>query len=267
VAGYNVFRNSVAIATTSQLTYTDASLSPSTGYSYAVDAYDASGNVSSLSAPLNVTTTAQTATPNFVQVNATTPQSSQSTVTVTYTAAQTAGNTNIVAIGWNDITSNIVSVTDSAGNAYQVAVPTARGNGLSQAIYYAKNIAPSSANGNTVTVTFNTSAAYPDIRIMEYSGLDTVSPFDVGASGSGSGNPALSGSITTTLSNDLLVGAGMTTWLFNGSGSGFTTRNISSPDGDIVEDQVTTTPGNYSASAQTASGSWIMQVAAFKAGS
>ena len=51
--------------------------------------------------------------------------------------AQAAGDTNILAIGWNNATSNITSVTDSAGNMYQLAVPTARGTGLSQAIYYA----------------------------------------------------------------------------------------------------------------------------------
>ena len=73
----------------------------------------------------------------FVQVNAATPQTNQSAVTVAYTSAQLAGDTNILAIGWNNATSNITSVTDSAGNTYQLAVPTARGSGLSQAIYYA----------------------------------------------------------------------------------------------------------------------------------
>ena len=76
----------------------------------------------------------------FVQVNAATPQTNQSTVSVTYTSAQVAGDTNILAIGWNNATSNITSVTDSAGNIYQLAVPTARGSGISQAIYYASNI-------------------------------------------------------------------------------------------------------------------------------
>src|SRR5215510_9954608 len=50
---------------------------------------------------------AQAAT--FVQVNAATPQSPQTSVAATYVGAQTAGNTNILAIGWNDATSNITS--------------------------------------------------------------------------------------------------------------------------------------------------------------
>ena len=106
--------------------------------------YTATYNVVSTPAPLA-----------FVQVNAATPQTNQSSVTVAYTSAQVAGDTNILAIGWNNATSNITSVTDSAGNTYQLAVPTARGAGLSQAIYYAKNIKAAAAGTNTVTVTFN----------------------------------------------------------------------------------------------------------------
>ena len=123
--------------------------------------------------------------PAFVQVNAAVPQTNQSSVPVTYTSAQTAGNTNILAIGWNDATSNITSVTDSAGNAYQLAVPTARGSGVSQAIYYATNIKAAPAGTNTVTVTFNTATPYVDIRALEYSGLDPVNPFDDGRLGVG----------------------------------------------------------------------------------
>ena len=109
-------------------------------------------------------TAVATAPPAYVQVNSAVPQTNQSTVTVRYNNAQTAGNTNILAIGWNNATSNITSVTDSAGNTYQLAVPTARGAGLSQAIYYAPNIKAAPAATNTVTVTFNTATPYVDIR-------------------------------------------------------------------------------------------------------
>ena len=151
-------------------------------------ARDTSGNTA-LSAPVTVNVAnAIPATPAFVQVNAATPQTNQSAVSVTYTSAQVAGDTNILAIGWNNATSNITSVTDSAGNTYQLAVPTARGAGISQAIYYAKNIKAAAAGTNTVTVAFSTSTPFVDIRALEYSGLDPVNPFDVGTSASGSGN-------------------------------------------------------------------------------
>ena len=154
------------------------------------------------------TASSGSATPTFVQVNSATPQTNQSTVKIIYTGAQTAGNTNILAIGWNDATSNISSVTDTAGNTYQVAAPTARGTGLSQAIYYAKNIKAAPAGGNTVTVTFTTAVRFADIRISEYSGLSVTNPLDVTASASGTVVLANSGNVTTTSASELIFGAG-----------------------------------------------------------
>ena len=60
VAGYNVFRNGVKEGTSATTSYTDSGLTVSTTYSYTVSAYDAAGNTSALSAPLSVTTLAQT---------------------------------------------------------------------------------------------------------------------------------------------------------------------------------------------------------------
>ena len=91
------------------------------------------------SAPLGVSTSAPD--PTFVQQSYATPQTPQSVVAATYVDAETAGDTNIVAIGWNDTTASITSVVDAAGNVYQPAIATFRGNGLSQAIYYAANVA------------------------------------------------------------------------------------------------------------------------------
>ena len=208
------------------------------------------------------------ATPAFVQVNAATPQTNQSTVSVTYTSAQVVGDTNILAIGWNNATSNITSVTDSAGNVYQQAVPTARGSGLSQAIYYATNIKAAAAGTNIVTVTFNASTPFVDIRALEYSGLDPVNPFNVGTSASGTGTSANSGAVTTTAANALIFGAGMTTGGFSAAGTNFVSRIITSPDADIAEDRFVTTTGSYNATASlSGSAAWVMQVAAFRAAS
>ena len=229
-------------------------------------ARDVNGNTA-LSAPVTVSVANITAaTPAFVQVNAATPQTNQSTVSVTYTSAQVAGDTNILAIGWNNATSNITSVTDSAGNVYQQAVPTARGNGLSQAIYYASNIKAAAAGTNTVTVTFNASTPFVDIRALEYSGLDPVNPFNVGTSASGTGTSANSGAVTTTAANALIFGAGMTTGGFSAAGTNFVSRIITSPDADIAEDRLVTTTGSYNATASlSGSAAWVMQVAAFRA--
>jgi len=120
----------------------------------------------------------------FVQVSAATPQANQSRVSVTYAKAQVAGDTDILAIGWQNATSDITSIIDSTGNTYH-PVATARGNGLSQAIYYARNIKAASAGANTVTVAFNAATPFIDIRATEYSGLDPANPLDVFHSTSG----------------------------------------------------------------------------------
>ena len=65
----------------------------------------------------------------FVQGSYATPQSPQSTVSVTYTSAQTAGHLNVVVVGWNDTTAAVNSVTDSIGNMYTLAVGPTQASG------------------------------------------------------------------------------------------------------------------------------------------
>ena len=153
---------------------------------------------------------------SFVQVNAAAPQTASASVSVIYPAAQIAGDLNIVAVGWNDTTSTVSSVTDSRGNTYALAIGPTTGTGLRQSIYYAKNIA---AGSNTVTVAFNKAAAFVDVRVLEYSGLDTLNPLDTTAGAVGSGTAASSGAATTTSANELIFGAGMTVGRFTGAGS------------------------------------------------
>lgn len=205
----------------------------------------------------------QAAGPTFVQVVAAQPQTNQTTVTVKFTKAQGAGDTNILAIGWSNTTANITSVTDSAGNAYTVAAATVHGSSQSQAIYYTKNIVGSAANANTVTVKFSSAAKFVDLRASEYSGLDKIAPFDKSASGIGSSATAATASVTTTSPNELIFGAGDTSGVFSAAGTGFTKRIITNPDSDITEDKTVTAIGSYNATANQ-SGSWVMQVATFK---
>jgi Domain of unknown function (DUF1929)/Bacterial Ig domain/Glyoxal oxidase N-terminus/Fibronectin type III domain len=206
------------------------------------------------------------ATPAFVQVSSAVPQSSSvANVVVPFTAAQAAGDLNVVVVGWNDTVAQVTSVSDAAGNLYALAAGPTPGNALSQSIYYAKNIAGSAAGANQVTVTFSPAAAFPDIRILEYSGIDTVNPVDVNVTAAGNGTSTNSGSATTTNANDLLVGANTVSTTTSGAGSGYTSRLITNPDGDIVEDRVVTTVGSYSAAApMSPSGAWVMQMVAFR---
>ena len=204
-----------------------------------------------------------------MQGNYATPQTPQTTVSVTFNAAQAAGDLNVVVVGWNDSTAVVKSVADKSGNTYTLGVgPTVVSGSLSQSIYYAKNIAAAAAGANTVTVTFSTAAAYPDIRILEYSGADPNNPVDVTAANTGNSTTSSSGSATTTNPTDLIFGANIVATMTSGPGSGFTQRLLTSPDGDIAEDQMVTATGSYSATAPlSSSGQWIMQMVAFRTAS
>lgn len=263
VAAYLVHRDGALVESTRSTAVTDTGLSPTTTYSYTVAAIDYANNVSAPSAPLVVTT--EGPRPTFVQQSYSTPQTPQSQVSATYAGAQTAGNTNILAIGWNDTTASLLSVVDSAGNVYQQAMATYRGSGLSQAIYLASNISAASAGSNEVTVTFNQAVVFVDLRVTEYARVQHVNPFDAGVSANGNGSNASTGSLVVPAESELLFAAGMTGAVFSGPGPGFTERIITAPDGDIVEDAIAPSAGSYGATASLSGGTWLLQLAAFRA--
>jgi hypothetical protein len=275
VTGYPIERclgsgcsNFAQIAVTTSVSFNDSGLQPSTTYSYRVRATDAAGNLSPYSNPAVTTTAAQSTPPPivFVQSAYAVPTTPPTRVAVTYPSAQAAGDTNVVVVGWNDSTAAVSSVSDSKGNPYQLAVgPTALSGAVSQSIYYARNIAPASANGNTVTVTFTSPAQYPDVRILEYGGLDPNNPVDSTAASTGSSSMSSSGSAATANPTTLLFSANTVFTSTNGPGSGFTKRVLTAPDGDIAQDRMTSTSGTYSANAPlSAAGPWVMQLAVFK---
>jgi len=138
VAGYRVYRNGAFVVSVSTTTYQDTGLTPSTVYSYNVDAVDASGNVSGLSAGTSVTTLT---TPD------TTPPS---TPTGLMANAVSASQINL---SWSDATDNF-AVT--AYRVYRSGVLIATlGNvtmfqdiGLAQATTYTYRVRALDAAGN-----------------------------------------------------------------------------------------------------------------------
>ncbi len=276
VTGYRVERCQGAgcssfaqVGTPGGTTFADSGLLANTSYSYRVRATDAAGNLSGYSNTASATTTTSVGTIAFIQSGSAVPPSPQSSVSVTYTSAQTAGNLNVVAVGWNDSTAAVKSVTDSMGNVYTRAVgPTAVSGQLSQSIYYAKNIVAAAVNANVVTVQFDVPAQYVDVRILEYGGIDAVSPVDVTAAASGSSATSSTSAVLTTNANDLLFAANMVTTFTSAPGAGFTSRVVTTPNGDIAEDRIVTAVGSYGASATLSyAGAWVMQMVAFKAAS
>jgi hypothetical protein len=202
----------------------------------------------------------------YVQNSHSTPQGQVASVKAAYAAAQALGDANIVVVGWNDSTATINSVKDTTGNTYTLAVgPTVQTGVATQAIYYATSIAAAGAGANTVTVTFNGNATSPDLRILEYAGVNVANPID--GTGAATGTTTTStASLTTTNANDLIFAADLVQTLTTGPGAGFTSRVITSPDGDIAEDELVTTTGVHTATAPVApAGGWIMQAVALRA--
>jgi RHS repeat-associated protein len=209
---------------------------------------------------------AQSGAAGFVQGNFGEPsQEFFNTMTATYTQPQTAGNLNVVVIGWNDVAAQIQSLTDTAGNTYVLAAGPTNISGVSmQAVYYATNIVASAANTNAVTVQMSANVEFPDVRIAEYSGIDPVNPVDTIAIGSGTGTALDSGYLTTT-TNDVLVCAGeVRDWIDVGDPT-YVTRMITSGDGNILEDRIVSAGGSYHATAlQYGNDAWVMQLVAFR---
>jgi len=273
VTGYRVERcqgpgcsNFAQVLTPTGTSVSDTGLAASTSYSYRVRAVDGAGNLGAYSSTATSTTFVSTGTITFVQVKDGAPHSAQSTVAVAYPSAQSAGNLNVVVVGWGDTVQSVLSVTDSKGNVYTPAVgPTINSAaGLSQTVFFAKNIAAAAAGANTVTVTFDGAAAFPDIRILEYSGVDVSTPVDVTAQAIGNGSTSSTPAVATTNAVDLLFATNVVATVSTAAGSGFTSRIIS-PDGNIAEDRMVTATGSYSATATLNSGQWVMQMVAFRA--
>ena len=252
------------VGTATAPSFSNMGLSPATSYSYRVRAVDAAGNLGPYSTIVSATTgAAPPVTIAFVQMNYAVPQTPQATVAVSYTGAQSAGNLNVVIIGWSDASSQVTSVTDAAGNVYTRAVgPTVQPGVQSQAMYYAAGIAGGA--GNVVTVSFSGPVSYPDVRIAEYRGIDASQPVDAVAGAAGSGATSNSGPVTTTTASVLLVTGNYVTTVTTAAGAGYTSRVITTPNGSLLADRVVTTPGTYAATASLSAGGWVMQVVAFR---
>jgi hypothetical protein len=197
----------------------------------------------------------------FVQASAATPQAKVRSVTVVLGHPELGGDMTVVAIGWNDARQSIQEVKDDNGNMYEVAAPTFRAMTTSQAIYFAPVVG---AGPNAVTVEFDAGAVDPDVRVFEYT-VHARAPELVGAAANAGTGTEGSVTVEPTAAGELVVAAGVTRAAFDDAGPGFEARLITMPDGDIVEDQITSGAGPVTASG-TINGplEWLMQAAVFR---
>ena len=214
---------------------------------------------------------ASASVPAFVQGNSVATQAVLPSVIAPFKEAQAAGDLNVVIVDqeWNESTAEGNPPTDVQGNEYKLAAaPTMlEGPVSAQSVYYAKNIAAAPAGANVVTMKFSGGAAVnPEIRVLEYSGLDPVHPLEGAATGTGNGALSQSGPLTTTNARDLLIGANFSLARVSSPGEGFTQRLIPSSGGVIAQDSTVAETGTYnSRSSLESPGPWIMQLVAFRA--
>jgi hypothetical protein len=198
----------------------------------------------------------------FVQMASATPPGSVQLVSAAFPHAQSAGDLNVVVIGWGDSTDSVMRVSDTAGNSYDLGIGPTRSNAVSQSIYYAKTI--SSAAANAVHVQFKLPVPKLDLRVLEYAQLDPIAPLDAVAGQSGFGGVPTSGPAVTHTAGEIIFGAGTTTDSFSDPGVPFTLRALTA-DGNIVEDRSVGSLGGYAADAVLSNGAdWVMQAVTFR---
>src|SRR4029077_18303796 len=125
-------------------------------------------------------------------------------VSVAFPTTNTAGNL-ILAFVRMSTSSQTVTLSDTAGNAYVEAVAQVQTTDGSQVhLFYAKNIS-GAATTVTVTATFSSTHNHPWLAIYEYKGLNTTNPLDQTAHAQGSNTAPNSGAAPTTTSANELV--------------------------------------------------------------
>jgi len=183
VANYRLYRNGAVVATLASTTYQNTGLSPATTYTYRVDAVDATGNASGLSAPVAVST------PSAPDTTAPT--------TPTGVAASAVSDTKI-SLSWSPSTDNVgvtgYRVIRNGSLLTTLAnVTTFQDTGLNAATTYSYRVQSLDAAGNLSPQSNSASAttqAAPDIT-------PPITPSGVSASAISSSKISVSWSAST----------------------------------------------------------------------
>ena len=146
-----------------------------------------------------------------------------------YTSAQIEKH-DVIAIGWKTI--SIYRVTDcDPGNA-QVAGPTGAA-AASPGNLLRKNIKVCGSRGKSTVIHYGT----PLDPLRNSAVLIRLPRLLLARQRLGPAPAAISGAVTTTIPNALILETCMTTGDFSRAGKYFTSRIITTPDRDIVQDR------------------------------
>jgi hypothetical protein len=128
------------------------------------------------------------------------------TSVTTDAVSHVSGNALAVFVRWDDPTTTVASITDTAGNTYHSvsAVNNATNTHLNGQWWYAWNITGNASNQLTVTMSGVVFGGY--VYVEQFSGVDTASdPLDVHIESFGSGTDLVSGAFTTTAAHTVIL--------------------------------------------------------------
>lgn len=158
VAGYGVFRNGLQVGTTTAISYSDSGLAAGTSYSYAVDAFDAAGNLSTQSASVSTSTLSDTTAPSVPTSLVATPVSA-SQINLSWSAS-----TDNVGVTGYKVYRNGVQVGTTAATSYS-------DTGLAASTGYSYTVAAYDAASNTSAQSGSVSAT-----TLTSTSTDTTAP-------------------------------------------------------------------------------------------
>lgn len=182
----------------------------------------------------------------------------------------TTGNLLVLHAKWESGTPTVSSITDTAGNTWStISSATYAYDGARNVMAYAKNITGHASN--VVTVNLSGAAAWRDILIEEFAGLDTSSPLD-GTVQTAAGvdvDPYVTPNITTTSPGLVFLAVGDFNSVSGLSGTpgvpdfsvGFTTGHDCSCFYLLSGSAQTVTPGGTASTGKT---NWRAMAQAFK---
>jgi len=200
VTGYDVYRGTAKVGTSTSTTYTDTGLTASTAYSYTVKAHDAAGNASAASSSVSATTSATSgdSTAPSVPAGLTVTGTTTSSVSLSWTAS----TDNVGVTGYNVYRggSKVGSVT--SGTTYT-------DSGLSASTAYSYTVAAYDAAGNTSAV----SAAVTGTTKSSGGGAGCTATYSV-SSDWGSG---FNGAVTVTNNGTAATSSWKVTWTWAGN--------------------------------------------------
>lgn len=140
VSGYTIFRDGVKLVTLTGTTYTDTTVSPNMTYVYTVQASDASGNLSGMSASVSVTTPVLSVAITSSSVR------SKTATTATVKWATNLPATGVVKYGTSKTALSSATPASSLGTSGQVAI-----SGLTKKTTYYYQLVVTTADGATAS--------------------------------------------------------------------------------------------------------------------